>query len=132
MELMHLRDHQIRDMLAMGHSIGVHSHSHLSVAASQLSQEDVQREIVYPREFLEEKFDTPVHVFSYPFGGIQDCLKTEELLLQTQDYRLAFTVEKHINKKDTSPLELGRYMPRSTDDDDRLKTVLDQILAKDT
>lgn len=127
LEMMHLTNHQIHDMLNMGHFIGVHSHSHLSVAASQLSESDFLIEMIKPKEYLQSEFGVSVNSLSYPFGEKNDCLSAKELIIKTSGYELAFTVEKILNTKETSTLELGRYMPNSKDTADDLKSILNAI-----
>ena len=129
MSIMHLTKSQISEMVEMGHSIGVHSRSHISVAATELSDEDFAEEIIEPRRYLEDEFDMPVEAFSYPYGEARDSLPSEALLRRTADYKLAFTVEKVLNTKKSHPLELGRYMPMSTDDSGRLCKIIEMIIA---
>lgn len=126
---MHLTVSQIEDMLGMNHSIGVHSHSHPSVAACDLDYEDFEKEVVEPKRYLETTFNVSVEAFSYPFGERQDCLSAEELISKSAQYKLAFTVEEIMNTRETSPLELGRYMPMSTDSETRLVEIMESIIA---
>ena len=44
---------------------------------------------------------------------------------------MAFTVEKIVNKIDTSTFELGRYSPMSTDDSFNLHRILKNIIRED-
>ena len=127
---MHLSPEQVREILRMGHAIGVHSHSHVSVAGSALDEEQFTAEVVAPRRYLEETFGVPVNALSYPFGGKADCLTWESLIRRTRDYELAFTVEQILNTKETSPFELGRYMPVSTDTEAALHAVIERIAAE--
>lgn len=127
LEMIHLNENQIRDMIKMGHSIGTHSHTHVSIGGANLNPEDFEREIRYPKKFLEKKFDIDVFSFSYPFGEKQDCLSSADLLMKSKDYKIAFTVEDKINTKETSPLQLGRYMPRSTDTTEKLSVIIGKI-----
>lgn len=115
MELMHLTQNQIIKMLEMGHSIGTHTHSHISVAASTLSKKDFEKEIIAPKIYLEKNFQTKVIAFSYPFGERQDCLSTKVLISKTNEYSLAFTVDEKKNTQSTSCFEIGRYQLMSTD-----------------
>lgn len=128
LEIMHLTKEQIDEMLRMGHSIGVHSHSHISVAATSLDNENFRKEILNPKDYLEKSFHIPIEAFSYPFGEKQDCLFSEELINQTRAYKLVFTVERILNTKETNPLELGRYMPLSTDNDIQLDMIMKTII----
>ncbi len=109
MKAIHLTKKQIKEMAAMGHSIGAHTHTHLSVATSKLTPEYIEREIVTPRLKLEETAGIPVFAFSYPFGRKKDCLTTQDLISKTKDYKLAFTIERGVNTTETSPFELRRY-----------------------
>jgi peptidoglycan/xylan/chitin deacetylase (PgdA/CDA1 family) len=127
---MHLTEKQVEQMLAMGHSIGVHSRTHVSIGASDLSEREFDYEVIEPRSFLEKRFRTPVIALSYPFGETKDCLPFRNLLSQTKAYEMAFTVEEIVNRSRTSPFELGRYMPMSTDTSEKLKTILTAIAQK--
>jgi len=130
LDIIHLTENQITKMLEMGHYIGTHTHSHISVAASQLNPDDFEKEIIHPKNYLEKKFNTKIHSFSYPFGGKEDCLSSAELVKKTNLYKLAFTVEEIPNTKSTSPYELGRYQPTSTDTSSKLNNIINSILTK--
>ena len=52
---------------------------------------------------------------SYPFGESRDCFDAQELFRKTKTYQLAFTIEHKLNKIDSPPLEIGRYMVNSQD-----------------
>lgn len=129
LDMIHLTENQIKKMLEMGHYIGTHTHSHISVAATELNQDDFVKEIIYPKNYLEQKFNTKVYSFSYPFGGKEDCLSSSQLIKKTNEYKLAFTVEEILNTKKTSPYELGRYQPTSTDTSYKLDNVIKEIIA---
>jgi len=126
-ELMHLTEQKIKKMIQMGHSIGVHTHTHISVGPSKLSKSEQYIELLKPKIILEEKFKTPVYSFSYPFGEHVDCLTHDELPEYLKKYKLIFTVDEILNTEHTSPYELGRYQPSSTDTTITLKEKLDQI-----
>jgi len=115
MELMHLTKEQISEMLEMGHSFGTHTHSHISIGSTSLNNDEFKHEIITPKNYLEKNCGIKTNFLSYPFGEAQDCLSAKELIMKTNSYKLAFTVEEIFNTKITSPFELGRYMPTSTD-----------------
>lgn len=130
MEIMHLTKKQIRHIAAMGHSIGVHSHTHISIAGSGLGAKDFKREVVLPKKHLEKLCKTAVVSLSYPFGSPQDSLSPEQLKSITNEYSLAFTVEEKVNRKDASPFDLGRYMPTSSDTESTLLEKLKSIIGQ--
>jgi peptidoglycan/xylan/chitin deacetylase (PgdA/CDA1 family) len=115
MRIMHLTKEQISEMLEMGHSIGTHTYSHISVGSTSLSDDEFNDEIVEPKNHLQKYFGIQTDFMSYPFGDVHDCLSSKELIMKTNSYKLAFTVEQIFNTKSTSPFELGRYMPTSMD-----------------
>lgn len=127
---MHLSHVQVREMLEMGHTIGAHSHTHISLGSANLNSEEFHREVIAPQKYLEEVYDTKVDAFSYPYGKLTDCFEAEHLVRQTNVYQVAYTVEQILNTRDQSPFELGRYMPQSTDDAASLERVLVSIIQK--
>ncbi len=131
MNISHLTNEQIKEMLEMGHSIGCHTHSHISVGTSKLNSEEFQFEMVQPKYKLESRFQTKITSFSYPFGETKDCLSTKKLLEQTSSYKFAFTVTPKINNSKTHPLALGRYELYSTDDTKKLKSLLQNLFTDD-
>ena len=126
-ELMHLSENQIQSMISMGHSFGVHTHSHISVGPTELSESEKQIELLKPKEILEKRFNISVDSFSYPFGETKDCLSEQELPSYLKEYKLIFTVDEILNTEKTSPFELGRYQPLSSDTTPLLQEKLTKI-----
>ncbi len=122
----HLTKDRIRKLLKMGHTIGTHSHSHVSLAREIINDDYIEKELVKPKEHLMDYFDIDINCMSYPFGESRDCLKAQELFKQTNAYQLAFTIEHKLNTKDTPPLEIGRYMVDSRDDVNVLKKKIEE------
>ena len=129
LEIIHLNKEQIHEMLEMGHRIGVHTHTHISVAATSLSDSDFFNEIVFPKKYLEDEFNVPIKSFSYPVGERKDYLSSMRFLNKTKEYDLAFTVEEIVNFGNT-PLEIGRYQPMSHDNVRTLENNLSNIIKK--
>lgn len=127
LDMIHLNEDKVRDIIKMGHTIGTHSHTHLSIGATKLNSTVLEKEIIYPKKFLENKFGIKVFSFSYPFGEMQDCLSPSELLTITKEYKLAFNLEEKMNTKNTSPLQLGRIMPTSTYTTEKLSITIERI-----
>ena len=131
MEIMHLTKNQVFEMIKMGHSIGTHSHSHISIGSSNLDNAELDFEIIQPKNYLDTTFKINSDFMSYPFGKANDCLSSKELIIKTDSYKLAFTVDEILNIKSTSPFELGRYMPTSHDTSDLLyKKMISMINGK--
>ena len=130
MKIMHLTKDQIKKMLKMGHSIGAHSHTHISVGGSRLSSSDFNKEVILPKKILEKTFDAKIIAMSYPFGEEQDCLSTAKLIENTKEFQLAFTIKSILNTSKTAPLELGRYQPTSSDDAKKLNNTLKEIIKR--
>jgi len=129
-EHMHLSKEQVRKMLSMGHSIGSHTKTHVSIAHEKGRESDdiLRDELIGSKHVLEKIFKTKIVSMSYPFGEPQDCLAAKELLEATNEYKIAFTIEQKVNTKETSPFELGRYCPLSTDTASILKEKIDSIM----
>ena len=127
LKTMHLNENEIRKMLEMGHNIGTHTHSHISVAGNELDPDTFTKEMVSPKNYLEQKFNTKINSFSYPFGGKDDYLPTSELIKKTNEYDLGFTIEQALNTKNTPRFELGRYSVHSTDTSFKLNSIIQNI-----
>jgi peptidoglycan/xylan/chitin deacetylase (PgdA/CDA1 family) len=127
---MHIDKEGVRNLINMGHSIGTHSHTHISIAAKNLSDKDFYTEIVRPRQYLEDTFKVPVTSISYPFGGHLDCFSEAELKPEETGYRYAFTVEKKLNTQSNSRYSIGRYMPLATDNAESIENMLSMMIAK--
>ena len=116
LEIMHLTREQTRQIIGMGHALGTHSRSHLSMRAADMTESEISTEIIEPKHTLENLFGTSVQTFAYPYGSPQDCLSPEFFRERAGLYRLAFTATAQVNAETTSPFELGRYLVRSNDD----------------
>ncbi|MDP3900333.1 MAG: polysaccharide deacetylase family protein [bacterium] len=126
-KMLHLTHDQVAEMVEMGHTIGAHTHSHLSVASAHLSEENFEKEVLAPKQYLEREFGTQVVSFSYPFGESQDFTGAVDRLRQSGTYRLAFTVENKLNIIDTSPLMLGRHTVHSADSAEKILSDLQEL-----
>jgi len=120
----HFSKKQITQLIGMGHSIGTHSHSHISVANLELSKSELETELIKPKEILESEFDTNVISMSYPFGEPNDCFNAQKLITKNNAYELAFTIQHKLNTKNTLPLDISRYMVHSSDKSDKLNKIL--------
>lgn len=128
MSIIHLTKKQIIEILAMGHSIGAHSHSHISIAGIELSNKDFEKEVVFPKGYLENTFKTSVDAFSYPFGEERDYNDSQELIKKTKIYKAAYTVSNFLNTKEVPKFALGRHTVRSSDGAEKLSTDLKAML----
>lgn len=129
-QLIHLSKIQITRILAWGHSLGAHSHTHVSLGASGLSRTQLRTELLSPTEYLEQIFDVRINAIAYPFGETKDCLTTAQLRSHTSAYKLAFSGKPILNTSSTPSLELGRYMVMSTDSTQRLREIVDNIITQ--
>ena len=119
-EDINLSKNQIKELLNMGHFIGTHSHSHISLARKEINDDYMKNELLNPKSDLENIFNVNISCMSYPFGESRDCFNAQELFKKTKTYELAFTIEHKFNTENTSPLEIGRYMVDSRDSVDVL------------
>lgn len=122
--MMHLTHSQIAEMVAMGHAIGAHTHSHLSLSSAHLSDEEFKQEVLDPKAYLEKEFGTEIASFSYPFGEVQDYADSAERVGKSGAYKLAFTVDKKLNTSETPRFGLGRHSVHSTDSVEKISSDL--------
>jgi peptidoglycan/xylan/chitin deacetylase (PgdA/CDA1 family) len=130
MEIIHLTKEKIIKMVEMGHSVGVHTHTHISIAPSKLTKKEFEKEIIFPKKILEKELSITVDSLSYPFGEKQDCFSSSELLKKTNQYQIAFTVETILNTTKNSSFSFGRYQPLSTDSIKNVEDRLDRMVME--
>jgi peptidoglycan/xylan/chitin deacetylase (PgdA/CDA1 family) len=130
LSIMHLSDKQINDIINMGHQIGAHTHNHISINPNILQHENLSTELIDPKRLIEKRFNTKVKSLSYPFGSEKDILSVNQLIENTNAYDLAFTTEKKVNNKKTSPYLLGRYEVMSKESDVILCENLKSLYSK--
>ncbi len=128
-EKMHLNRAQIKDMIAMGHTLGAHSHTHVSLGATDLSESDIELELTRSPAVFREYFVEQVNTYAYPYGNQKDCWPPEKLALICPDYQLAFTAVSGLNGAGQSPLALNRYLVSSRDSTESIIGVIDNFVC---
>ena len=97
---------QIHSMSRAGISFGSHTMTHPVV--SQLSEPELVLELCGSKRLLEERIDTPVLDFAYPFGKVSDCSVAAQNMLSQCGYRSAVTTVPGANIPQLNPYELRR------------------------
>lgn len=77
---------QLKELVAHGNSIGSHSVNHYDL--STLNTKQQEKELRKSKEILEEKLDTSIKAFCFPYGSYN---KTTLALLPESGYLLSFT-----------------------------------------
>lgn len=130
MDIMHCSVGELQEMIDMGHSLGVHTHNHISVSASDLTKEEFFDEIIKPQQYFKEYFGIDAYSLSYPYGKKDDCYDSDTLNGKTAKFDIAVTVEEKMNFRNTNPFEIGRYQPMSFDTADSILDKLEEIKSK--
>ena len=97
---------QIREMQKAGISFGAHTMTHPVVG--QLSDAERQQELVQSRKLLEDRLQTPVQHFAYPFGTASDIDDRSPLLMSNFGYRSAVSTIWGVNTSTTNRYLLRR------------------------
>jgi peptidoglycan/xylan/chitin deacetylase (PgdA/CDA1 family) len=95
---------QMKDLVARGHEIGSHSHSHALLP--QCTDTELVAEISGSRQKLEAALDAPVTTFCYPNGSTDP--RTVETVRQA-GYRAAVTTRWGSNSRGHDPFQLHRF-----------------------
>ena len=85
-ELMNKDD--INEWLKNGMLIGSHSHNHYDL--TKLNNKELKHEIIYSKNYLEQKFSTQILDFCYPFGKINNNVYMEV----EKNYMNAYTTNR--------------------------------------
>jgi peptidoglycan/xylan/chitin deacetylase (PgdA/CDA1 family) len=95
---------QMKELIARGHEIGSHSHSHPLLP--QCTREELVAEIMGSKQKLEAALDAPVTTFCYPNGSV-DPLSVEHV--RKAGYRAAVTTQWGSNSPGHDPFQLQRF-----------------------
>lgn len=98
----------LNEMKENGMSIGSHTCSHRSLA--KLSRAEIKEEVGHSKKILEEKLQTEVSSFSYPFGSptYGDFSPMTEEALKKAGYAVACTTGWGANEMGDNPYTLKR------------------------
>jgi peptidoglycan/xylan/chitin deacetylase (PgdA/CDA1 family) len=97
---------QVREMQKNGIEFGAHTMTH--PAMSRLEPTEAERELRESKQLIEERLQTPVRDFAYPFGQPWDCSADVEHLIARCGFRSAVTTSWGINRSGANPLALRR------------------------
>jgi peptidoglycan/xylan/chitin deacetylase (PgdA/CDA1 family) len=97
---------QIRTMFRGGVSFGSHTMTHPVV--SRLSRAVLEWEILESRRILEDRLQSPVRHFAFPFGKEEECGEAAIAALARAGFRSAATTEWGLNTPSTDPFRLRR------------------------
>jgi len=95
--------------------IGAHTVRHPLLAARPVGEQ--YREIRESKEFLERELDTPIHSFSYPYGGKQHYLPATVAAVRECGFARACTTGGHPVKRQDGPFEMSRLNVTDMDGD---------------
>ena len=98
----YLSSNQIDEMLNCGFLIGSHSRSHPYF--KNMNNEEIEFETLLAAKELEERFNTEINCFSYPFERPKDkiYLKSTEKILRKKFKAILGTHDKGLNHKSAS------------------------------
>ena len=97
---------QVRSMSDAGVAFGSHTMTHPVV--SHLTPADLEWEILESKRILEEKIQTTVADFAYPFGKPDEISLEAQSMLARGAYRSAVTTTEGLNVPQTNPYHLCR------------------------
>lgn len=80
---------ELRELVAMGHTIGSHTTSHARLSSIS-SQKELEREIIGSAEMIEDKLQIKVDTIAYPFGNIKS-INTRAISLIEKRYTHCFS-----------------------------------------
>ena len=80
---------QLRELVALGHTIGSHSMTHARLSSLR-SRREREQEIRASADMIEDKLGTPVQDFAYPFGDIAG-IDADAIDLVRQRYQRCFS-----------------------------------------
>lgn len=87
---------QIKDLHSRGHIIGAHTMDHLNIGNPHLSDAELYEQIVYCKNFIENKVGNNCNSFAFPYGTYRDLnARSLELIIDHYDYIFSATDYKN-------------------------------------
>jgi len=83
----HMSWDELRLWQQAGCSIGGHTHTHLCM--TRLNETELHDEVIRNKSVLEERLQTPMRAFSYPYGGFNSLVQQ----VVSEQYEVAFAVD---------------------------------------
>jgi peptidoglycan/xylan/chitin deacetylase (PgdA/CDA1 family)/CelD/BcsL family acetyltransferase involved in cellulose biosynthesis len=108
-----LRWEDIRQMAKCGISFGAHTVTH--PVLSRCSGKEVRKEVFESKQAIENRLQTPVVHFAYPFGQTQDYSLQAKQIVREAGFKTAVTTVWGVNEPDSDPFELRRFAPWDSD-----------------
>lgn len=117
---------EVAGLAAAGHSIGLHTHTHVLVNDDTHTPELLATEIAAPKAELEALTGQSVRTFSYPYAYTTDVLYNEAAIADITDLgiELLCTIFDKDEASRFDPHFLGRYSSQSQDSAATLLTKL--------
>lgn len=101
---------QVRAMRRAGMSIGAHTVTHPILA--MIDSDNVRREILESKQFLESLLQERVSLFAYPNGKpTRDYRATDVTTIRSMDFDAAVTTAWGVADLDSDPMQLPRFTP---------------------
>ncbi len=99
---------QVREMRDAGICVGCHTMTH--PVLSRLAPDAVQREVAESKSLIENRLDSSVEDFAFPFGKPRDCGTIGAKLLSDLGLHTAMTTILGINESGTDKFRLRRMV----------------------
>lgn len=98
---------EMRDLIARGHVVGCHGHSHIRLTG-ELSEAELHREIVASRLMLQDALGDPIDEFCWIGGEEWSYSAAAARMIEEAGYRRSFMTNCQIIGAGTDPLALQR------------------------
>jgi peptidoglycan/xylan/chitin deacetylase (PgdA/CDA1 family) len=117
---------QLQNLPKSQFQLGSHAQSHRLL--SLLTEPEIRTELQDSRAFLEDISGSAVESLSVPGGAVDDRVRR---IAREVGYRFLFTSDVHANRRQTSPLAIGRLaIKRNTSSADLKRYVRQQFLRE--
>ena len=97
---------QVRQLAAQGFDIGSHTHGHINLSTSDPVA--IEADLTASRRTLQRELGAAVHLFAYPFGGLEDISVASRELIQGAGFDCCLSCYGGVNPSDTDPYHLRR------------------------
>lgn len=103
---LYMSETQLKELAVTG-MLGNHTHSH--VPLGYMNVDEIYKEFVTSKNYLEQLTNQTIPFVSYPYGSKEACASPVEEMARKTGHQLGFTMERNINTGNENSLLLKRF-----------------------
>lgn len=103
---LYMNTNELKNLSKRG-MLGSHTHSHKALGL--LAEDEIEFELTFSKQYLENLTESKINLIAYPYGSKEACTAEVAFLAKKVGYDFGFTTNQEINSDLAQPLLLHRF-----------------------